>query len=460
MEGLDINIYNYNLDEIRNLFHLDYNYQKKDLLKCKEIVVTLHPHNSKLEPHFFDFYSKAYKIIDCLCDIRTKKMLLNASYFPNPSDDAYFLQKIHEIPNFEKYEDNEELINKMYKDDKHDILYKALEQVQQQNNSIPSPEHRPIINDTTSDDKHYTNTYDNPVVASSLNSIKRITVTKNLHLNSCFRTKYYATNPCDFQYNFPSEIKNVVALRLASIEVPNSWYLFSHIKHNNKLEIEINNCDTITSYIIIIPDGNYDCDSLVHYLNKNYFYESERNDDLQYLKFSISEFNFKSVFEIVNTDDKEDVNIIFSLHLANEDNDNIMNTLGWILGFRLAKYIDIDDAVQSEGIFDGGGDRYIYFCLNDYQYNKNESNIILFEDSSLDENVLAKIQMMNGKLSLVADENDGHSLTKTRRFNGPINLKKTHVRLLDKFGDIIDLNKMDFSFTLELEVLYERNHIV
>jgi len=31
---------------------------------------------------------------------------------------------------------------------------------------------------------------------------------------------------------------------------------------------------------------------------------------------------------------------------------------------------------------------------------------------------------------------------------------------LDKFGDIIDLNKMDFSFTLELEVLYERNKIV
>ena len=463
MDDLDINIYNYDLGEILTLFQLEYNYKKKDLDKCKEIVVKLHPHHSKLDPQFFDFYNRAYKIVDCLNDVRTKKMLLNASYFPNPSDDAYFLQKIREIPNFEKHENNEELITKIYKEDKNDILYKAIEQVQQNaEDSIQSPNHRPIIKDTTNDDKHYTNTYDNPVVFSSLNSIKRITLMKNLHLNSCFRTKYYTTNPCDFQYSFPTEVKNIVALRLASIEVPNSWYLFSHVKRNNQLEIEINNCGTISSYMIVIPDGNYDCDSLTKYLNTHYFYESERDDDLQYLKFSINEFNFKTVFEIVNTDCNEDVKIelLISLHFANEENDNIMNTLGWILGFRLAKYLDIDEAVQSEGIFDGGGDRYIYFCLNDYQYNKNESNIIFFEDTSMDENVLAKIPMINGKLSLVVDDNDGNSLIKTRRFNGPVNMKKVHIRLLDKFGDIIDLNKMDFSFTLELEVLYERNKIV
>mgnify|MGYP001146843271 CR=1 FL=1 len=460
MDSLDINIYNYNLDEILTIFQLEYNYQKKDLPKCKEIAVQLHPTYSNLDPCFFNFYIRAYKIVECLYDVRTQKMLLNASYFPNPSDDAYFLQKIREIPNFENYENNEELITKIYKEDKNDILYKALEQVQQNTDSIQSPNHRPIVKDTTSDDKHYTNTYDNPVVSSSLNSIKRVTLMKNLHLNSCFRTKYYTTNPCDFQYSFPSEVKNVVALRLASIEVPNSWYLFSHVKHNNQLEIEINNCGIIKSYMIIIPDGNYDCDSLTHYLNTNYFYESERDDDLQFLKFSIDEFNSKSVFEIVNTDCDSDHEIIFSLHIANEDNDNIMNTLGWILGFRLAKYLEIDEAIQSEGIFDGGGDRYIYFCLNEYQYSKNESNIIFFEDTTMDENVLAKVPMINGKLSLVVDDNDGNSLIKTRRFNGPVNMKKVHIRLLDKFGDIIDLNKMDFSFTLELEVLYERNKIV
>ena len=46
-------------------------------------------------------------------------------------------------------------------------------------------------------------------------------------------------------------------------------------------------------------------------------------------------------------------------------------------------------------------------------------------------------------------------LSKTRIYNGPVTLKKMHIRILDKFGNVIDLNNMDFSFTLELELLYE-----
>ena len=132
MDESDMNIYNYDIDDILHLFKLEYNYKKQDLEKCKEIVLKLHPHNSHLDPTIFDFYNRAYKIVDCLHDVRTKKLLLNVSYFPNPSDDAYFLSKIRDIPNFEKEESNEILINKIYNDDKSDILYKALEHVQQQ----------------------------------------------------------------------------------------------------------------------------------------------------------------------------------------------------------------------------------------------------------------------------------------------------------------------------------------
>jgi hypothetical protein len=72
----------------------------------------------------------------------------------------------------------------------------------------------------------------------------------------------------------------------------------------------------------------------------------------------------------------------------------------------------------------------------------------------MEENILAKIPMVNGKLSFIISENN-NPLTKIRKYNGPINLKKIHVKVLDKYGNIIDLNNMDFSFTLELEILYE-----
>ena len=137
-----------------------------------------------------------------------------------------------------------------------------------------------------------------------------------------------------------------------------------------------------------------------------------------------------------------------------------MNTAGWILGFRKENYLNIIDSIQSEALYDGGGDRYVYFCIDDYQYNRNESNIICFDQNTLDKSVLAKIPMINGKLSLVVEQNLSESLIKTRRYNGPVNIKKLNVRLIDKFGDYIDLNSMDFSFTLEIELLYERNGVV
>ena len=46
-------------------------------------------------------------------------------------------------------------------------------------------------------------------------------------------------------------------------------------------------------------------------------------------------------------------------------------------------------------------------------------------------------------------------MTKTRKYNGPVNIRNIFIKILDQYGEIIDLNNMDYSFTLELEILYE-----
>ena len=130
-----------------------------------------------------------------------------------------------------------------------------------------------------------------------------------------------------------------------------------------------------------------------------------------------------------------------------------MNTFGWIIGFRLGNYLQLDKIV-SEGLFDAGGDRYIYVCINDFQYNSNTSNIVCFDKSILNEDVIAKIPMVNGKLSLIINDNN-NTLSKIRRYNGPINLARLHIKIVDHFGTVLDLNNMDYSMTIELEILYE-----
>jgi hypothetical protein len=249
----------------------------------------------------------------------------------------------------------------------------------------------------------------------------------------------------------PVEIKNVLSIRLVSIEIPNAWYLFSHIQKNNTFQIQVKANDNVQVFHIVIPDGNYDIDTLQQFLNYTYFYESEMDTYLKNIKFSIDPFNLKTRFEILDNDFTD---FHFSLIFVDSLNQNMMTTCGWILGFRLANYLEITEKIQSEGLFDAGGDRYIYIALNDYQYNNNTLNTVCFDKSILNEDVIAKIPMVNGKLSLIVSD-DNNPLTKIRRYTGPVNISKLHIKILDKFGTIIDLNKMDYSITLELEILYE-----
>lgn len=59
----DLEINNYNLNDILNLFHLRENFNEADMKRAKRQVLKLHPDKSRLDPSYFLFYSKAYKIL-------------------------------------------------------------------------------------------------------------------------------------------------------------------------------------------------------------------------------------------------------------------------------------------------------------------------------------------------------------------------------------------------------------
>ena len=379
-----------------------------------------------------------------------------------PSDISPVLTKINSIPHLENLSE-EQVLKKIKKMDKNDTI-KTISK-KKNTDSLNTPYYNlhsgrinPDLNDKNNTNVIY-NTAPNEIYPGDLNSVKRITQLFNVNLNSCFRNNYFQSNPCDFLYILPSEIKNVVAMRLVSIEIPNAWYLFSSLKKNNVFEIVVKLKTDVTksvSYKIVIPDGNYDCDTLQEYLNTTYFYESEDLDAdnlLRRIKFSIDKQSLKSKFEILEKD-SDASRMSISVHFSQETGQNMMNTVGWILGFRLGNYIDIYHSFISEGLFDAGGDRYIYLSINDFQYNSNTSNMVCFDKSILNENILAKIPMRDGKLSLIVNDNN-HALVKLRRYNGPITLSRLQIKIFDQFGSVIDLNNMDYSLTLELQILYE-----
>ena len=66
---------------------------------------------------------------------------------------------------------------------------------------------------------------------------KRKKCCKIVHLNSKFRDNYYNTRSTDYSYKFPNIIKDVLSMKLRSIEIPNSWYTISEKFGNTKFFI-------------------------------------------------------------------------------------------------------------------------------------------------------------------------------------------------------------------------------
>jgi|LauGreSuBDMM15SN_2_FD.fasta_scaffold00029_2 hypothetical protein len=454
---LDIDNYSYNdllhLFKIHNKFKVNENKNKieKHLGKIKNLVSS----------DIYYFYIKAKNIILTIYQLVEDDVLDNLE---NETLVKFYIDKMKRVDNYEKM-DIDELINIIneipsqrkiyYNNISHDIQddLGILDNPLNEKYLDTSSRINPSLNNRNNTNEIHS-TFSNDVAPGYLNSIKRIIQTQNLNLNSCFRSNYYTSNPCDYLYLLPSEIKNVVSMRLASIEIPNAWYLYSRKKKNNFFKINIISHEKSEpeEFLIVIPEGNYNSATMTEYLNETYFYLSKEDTLLKHIKFSINEYSYKTTIDL--TKDGPNYIYSYSLHFIEDINQNIMNTLGWTLGFRLATYVDITDKITSEGLFDGGGDRYIYVCINDYQYNDNNFNTVCFDKSILNEDVIAKIPMVNGKLFLIIDDSD-NPLTKTRRYNGPVTISRLQIKILDKFGSIIDLNNMDFSFTLELEILYE-----
>jgi hypothetical protein len=57
MDSVDLDINNYNLQDILSLFKIPVNFDEHDMKRAKQIVLKTHPDKSKLPAEYFLFYS-------------------------------------------------------------------------------------------------------------------------------------------------------------------------------------------------------------------------------------------------------------------------------------------------------------------------------------------------------------------------------------------------------------------
>lgn len=101
MEKLDLDIHNYDLNDIINLFGISKRITDEDLKIAKNKMLKTHPDKSGLDPIFFTFYNKAYKILYQVWEFNQKGNTKKSEY----SHDDYDTHK-------------QEILNKWMKDNK------------------------------------------------------------------------------------------------------------------------------------------------------------------------------------------------------------------------------------------------------------------------------------------------------------------------------------------------------
>ena len=108
MDTLDLNIKNYELNDILNLFNLDYDYTFKELKQAFKIVAKTHPDKSNLSSKYFLFFKKAYSVLLEIYKVRNKKNVHRDDFHDNE----------HEIlcEKLSKHDDFNNLFNKMFEE--------------------------------------------------------------------------------------------------------------------------------------------------------------------------------------------------------------------------------------------------------------------------------------------------------------------------------------------------------
>lgn len=80
MDNIDLNIHNYDLNDLINLFNIPFHFTEEDLKNSKKMVLKTHPDKSGMDKEYFLFFSQAYKYLHKIHQLRQSSTTTNTEY--------------------------------------------------------------------------------------------------------------------------------------------------------------------------------------------------------------------------------------------------------------------------------------------------------------------------------------------------------------------------------------------
>lgn len=343
------------------------------------------------------------------------------------------------------------------------------------------------------------NTNKTPYPEGIINPIQKKTITKIINIDSIFRPNYDNTTSTNFMWDLIQRETNVVSMRISSVDIPVLWYSIMDKMNRNEFQIHLYNMNGLPDILqtIIIPVGNYISDTFTNMLNSIF---KKQAGGLQYLIADVDSVSSKTIIRAV---DKDDIiadstgltthaafdpanafyapDFFFTIDFFPQINNystqdailEFQRTVGWYMGFRNYKYqIEESNEVQqilydpfhssfyyvcgleSESSYSSTRDNYIFIIIDDYNSNCVCQPIVSStKDSYIGDNILARITVDTIHNTVLYDHG-GDLIFKERVYMGPVTIEKMKISIVNRYGEILDLNYNNLSFTLELTKLY------
>ena len=307
--------------------------------------------------------------------------------------------------------------------------------------------------------------------AGSLNPLNSRVIWNQLNIDTRFRDNYYSTQSSNFNLTLPMKFSQVVTMSLWAIEFP-PLPLISPPFGNNFFVIKIGQLKEV----IFIGEGKYTASSLQQYLNERMSnFATSPNPDLhifQYIYFTIDNISdsgnsgTNKMIVGVSTAYTGSEPLIFSLLFNTDKHGNedritpLPLKLGWIFGFRNGEYVN-NPIYISEGKVDLQGIKYLYLVIDDFNNNVCDGFYGAFNSSILNKNILARITLSGSVLGsnntgFIADIfNTAYTAATPRHYFGPVDVCKLNIQVLDEVGRVIDMVNMDYSFCLTLQTVVD-----
>ena len=420
---LDLNINNYNFSELEAFLKVVAPYSLNDILKSEKQIINVISNDKKYPVEHKSKFITFIKNAKTRLVARLRKEL--DATLENSED--------LEPETFVIKEDIGKVVNQT-------------SVIEAGGNSFVLNQETTSFNDIANPNKYLNpvETFPTNVARSNLNNLKRKTITQTVILNSLFREDYKNTRSTDFSLVLPYQFKNVLSVRLSSIQLPNVLYCFSKAKMNNIFYVSECGEGPTASGPVILPDGNYSLSQLATTLQQAMNEQLEINPPR---------------FEVIAQESTQKITImnnryVFSMNFLKDiESLDFNSTLGWILGFRHIQY-HASAVYTCEAVYNSVASDYIYFILNDFNNSQSQNILAMYSKSYIGNNILAMIPLTSNSFHICFD-NGSDFIEKKREYFGPVNLQRLKIELRNQYGELLDLNCMDVSFSLEVELGYD-----